>query len=120
MVVPVWVDPLEGGLGGGGGVKGGSSGSKPSVKGNTVQKNTGQAKNFMKSDPKATGDHTVLKRDPKTHEVTNYEIYKANPRNPSGFDKVIRSDGIGKGHFNKVTKQNVPTPDVNGKSIPGG
>jgi len=45
---------------------------------------------------------------------------KANPLNPSGFDKVQRYDGIGKGHINKVTKQNVPTPHVNGKSIPGG
>ncbi|WP_371811785.1 RHS repeat-associated core domain-containing protein [Brevibacillus sp. HB1.3] len=88
--------------------------------GEVVQKNTGKAKNFMKSDPKATGDHTVLKRDPKTNEVTNYETYKANPLNPSGFDKVQRYDGKGKGHINKVTKQNVPTPHVNGKSIPGG
>ncbi|MFE6076590.1 RHS repeat domain-containing protein [Paenibacillus sp. NPDC057886] len=35
-----------------------------------------------------------------------------------GNDKVQRFDGIGKGHINKITKQNVPTPHVNGKSIP--
>ncbi|GGG85239.1 RHS repeat-associated core domain-containing protein [Paenibacillus radicis (ex Gao et al. 2016)] len=88
--------------------------------GKVVEKNTGKAKNFMKSDKEATGDHTVLKRDPKTKEVTNYETYKSNPRNPNGFDKVQRYDGIGKGHHNKLTGKEIPTPHVNGKSIPGG
>ncbi|MBN3524652.1 polymorphic toxin-type HINT domain-containing protein [Paenibacillus apiarius] len=107
--------PMRAPTGGGGGYSQTSKGI-----GNVVQKNTGKAKNFMKSDPQATGDHTVLKRDPKTQTVTNYETYKSNPLNPSGFDKVQRYDGIGKSHINKITKQNVPTPHVNGKSIPGG
>lgn len=36
------------------------------------------------------------------------------------FDKVQRFDGLGKSHINKITKQNVPTPHVNGMSIPWG
>ncbi|MFC5401677.1 RHS repeat domain-containing protein [Cohnella soli] len=82
--------------------------------------NTGKGKNNLKSDPNATGDHTTFKRDPKTNEITNYETYKSNPQNPNGFDKVQRYDGVGASHYNKVSKQNVPTPHVNSKSVPGG
>ncbi len=38
--------------------------------GETVQKNTGKAKNFMKFGPQAIGEHTDLKRDRKTNELT--------------------------------------------------
>ncbi|SFF50383.1 hypothetical protein SAMN04487969_1682 [Paenibacillus algorifonticola] len=51
--------------------------------------------------------------------LLNYETYKSNPLNSSGFDKVQCYKGIGKDHIKKITKQNVPTPHVTGKSIPG-
>lgn len=44
-----------------------------------------------------------MKRNPNTGEVTNYETWKSNPRNPSGFDSVKRYDGVGSPHKKPFT-----------------
>ncbi|KAA8995774.1 hypothetical protein F4V43_19200 [Paenibacillus spiritus] len=84
--------------------------------------NSGRSKNKLKPDPEATGDHSVLNRDPKTGEVKNYETFKqqTNPKNPNPWETEKRYDGTGDGHFNKATKQDVPNPHVHDPSTPGG
>lgn len=64
------------------------------------------------------GDHTTLKCDSNTGEVTNYETWKTNPKNPSGFDSLKRYDGTGEPHFNKATKERL-LPHVHDKTVPG-
>lgn len=68
----------------------------------------------MKPDPNAKGPHTTFSRDPKTGQVNHYATYDPNPLNPTGFDEVLRYDGVGKAHGG------IPTPHIEGKSIPGG
>ena len=83
-------------------------------------KSNGKAKNKLKPNIDAKGDHTTFKRNPETGEVTNYEIWKANPQNPkTGSDSQKRYDGTGKPHFNKVTKETL-IPHVHDKTAPGG
>ena len=85
----------------------------------------GKAKNKLAPNPDAKGDHTSFDRD-NDGNIFKYEEYKSNPQNPTGFDSKKRFDGgkrdgsRGDDHFNKKTKENVPTPHVQGKDIPGG
>ena len=74
----------------------------------------------LKPESSAKGDHTTFKRDVKTGKVTHYATYKKNPLNPSGFDEVLRFDGVGGAHVNKLTLADIPTPHIHGKTIPGG
>lgn len=46
----------------------------------------GRSKNKLKPAPNAQGDHTTFKRNPDTGEVTNYETWRTNTKNPTtGF-----------------------------------
>jgi len=80
----------------------------------------GHAANRLKPDPAAEGAHSTFKRDPQTGKVTGQAEWQPNPRNPSGFDQAKRVDVTGDPHFNKATRQDVPTPHVHEKGVPGG
>ncbi|MCI9250178.1 MAG: hypothetical protein HFG99_13805 [Dorea sp.] len=82
-------------------------------------KRTGRAKNNLRPDPNATGAHSTFKRDPVTGKITNYATYRVNPKNPTGFDEVIRYDGVGAPHTNKVTGE-VLMPHIHDKKAIGG
>jgi hypothetical protein len=77
---------------------------------------------LMQPDPMATAQHTVIKIDPQTGRIRNYETFtpQTNPRNPNPWESVQRVDLQGAEHYNKVTKEYVPTPNVNSRNIPGG
>ncbi len=81
--------------------------------------NACRGKNNLQPDPSAEGSHSTFKRDARGR-VTNHAEYQPNPRNPTGFDMGKRVDVTGKGHVNSLTGENVPTPHVNGKDVPGG
>lgn len=51
----------------------------------------------MRPDPKAKGDHSVIKngQDGKTQ---SYQTFQTNPKSPSGFQPGKRYDGIGRAH----------------------
>lgn len=66
------------------------------------------------SSDKTAGPHSTFKRDPSTGKITHYATYKPNPLNPSGFDEVLRFDGVGAAH------NGIPTPHIHNKSLPGG
>ena len=88
---------------------------------NGVAKNPKQ-KNYFKPDPKASGDHSVFRRN-ETGQISKYETYKSNPRNPTGFDSMKRVDtqySSPHTHVNKITGNSIPVPHVHGKKIPGG
>jgi RHS repeat-associated protein len=51
----------------------------------------GRGSNRLKPDPNATGDHTTFGRDANDN-VTAYETWTPNPKNPTGFDTVKRVD----------------------------
>ena len=53
-----------------------------------------RSKNKLRPDPKATGEHTVIKRG-VNGEITNYATYTPNPQNPTGFDEILRFDKYG-------------------------
>ena len=75
--------------------------------------NTGRGKNHLVPDPKAVGDHSTFRTDPKTGKTTNTATYKQNPQNPkTGFDEVKRVDVTGKPHIHSITKEPIPTPHV--------
>jgi hypothetical protein len=63
--------------------------------------------NDLKPDPNATGPHSVVKRDPETGRVTNYETYRpqTNSRNPNPWEKIPRYDSKGKPHPDTIDKQ---------------
>ena len=68
--------------------------------------NSCRGKNKLKPNPEANGAHTTYKRDPISKKITNYATYEPNPLNPSGFDEVLRFDGVG------ATHGGVSTPHV--------
>ena len=83
----------------------------------------------LKPDPKATGAHSVIKRNPTTGKIEKYATYRpqTNPYNPNEWELVKRYDGLSSGpgtlkrsHFNKIIKENVPEPHVHDPSFPGG
>ncbi|QAA31078.1 DNRLRE domain-containing protein [Clostridium manihotivorum] len=91
--------------------------SSPQNKTKTSSK--GRSKNKLKPDPSAQGDHTTFKRNPDTGEITNYETWRPNPKNPTGFDSAKRYDGTGSPHKNPVTGEEL-MPHVHDKTVPGG
>jgi len=76
----------------------------------------------LKPDPNAEGPHTVYKVDPTTGKVIKYETYdpQTNPQNPNPWKPAKRFDKTGDPHYNKSTKQDVPTPHVHDPTTPGG
>ncbi|WP_149241132.1 DUF6443 domain-containing protein [Dyadobacter sp. 32] len=75
--------------------------------------NTGRGSNHLKPDPKAQGDHSTFRTDPKTGKTTNTATYAENPRNPkTGFQETKRVDVSGKPHIHSQTKEPIPTPHV--------
>ena len=76
----------------------------------------------IRPDPKASGAHSVFKRDPQTGSITHYETYRpqTNPQNPNPWELVKRYDAIGRARYNKATDTWVPTPHVNDPTVPGG
>ena len=85
--------------------------------GSTV--NTGRGANKIMPNTSATGDHVVYKADAITGGVTNYTLYTVNPQNPTGFDEVLRYDGVGRAEVNKATGQ-LLIPHVHDKTAVGG
>ena len=83
-----------------------------------VTQKASRTKNKIHPHPNATGDHVVYKLDPETGKITNYKVYKVNPKNPTGFDEIIGYDGIGKAHTNKVTEEAL-MPHVHDKTVSG-
>ena len=83
----------------------------------TTQK-ASRTKNKIHHHPNATGDHVVYKLNPETGKITNYKVYKVNPKNPTGFDEVVGYDGVGKAHRNKATKEAL-LPHVHDGNTPG-
>ena len=84
----------------------------------TTQK-ASRTKNKIHPHPNATGDHVVYKLNPETGKITNYKVYKVNPKNPTGFDEVVGYDAKGASHTNSVTRQDISTPHVHDKTVPG-
>jgi hypothetical protein len=68
------------------------------------------------------GAHTIFRRDPVTGKITHYEtkIPQTNPRNPNPWQVEKRVDIVGDPQYNKVLKQDVPTPHVHDPATPGG
>jgi hypothetical protein len=85
---------------------------------NNFEKTKSRSKNNLKPDQNSTTEHTTFRTN-EDGVVIKYETYEPNVNNPSGFDVVKRVDLKGKTHFNKVTGQEVPTPHVHGRNIPG-
>ena|GEM_PF-3632751 len=75
----------------------------------------------------AEGAYSVCKKDPLTNRITNYETYipNANPNYSEKWEFVRRYDasniGIskGKGHYNKILKQDFLEPQVHDPYCPG-
>jgi len=86
---------------------------------NNAPANTGRGANHLRPDASARGAHTTYRRD-ASGRVTHYATWEPNSRNPSGFQEVLRGDMVGNSHYNKVTRQNVPTPHIHGGGTPGG
>ncbi len=66
----------------------------------------------------ANGDHTTFIKD-LWGIILRYATYVVNVLNPNKFDEVKRVDLYGNKHFNKVSGENIPTPHVHEKNIPG-
>ncbi len=73
----------------------------------------------LRPHPDAKDAHTTFRRD-KAGNITTYETWKPNPKHPGGFDSSKRVDISGGPHTNKISGQDIPTPHVHGKNIPGG
>ena len=76
------------------------------------------------SDPNAIWDHTVFRRDPISGKVTHYEAFRlqTNPYDLKPWESIKRYDGNllhPHEHYNKVTRQGVPTPHVHDPFTPG-
>lgn len=71
--------------------------------------------------PRAEGPHSVFKRG-ADGRVTGYETFtpQGNLRDPKPWRSEKRVDVAGKPHYNKATGRLVPTPHVQGLTIPGG
>ena len=97
----------------------------PGPKGSPRGRNSGKgkAKNKLKPDDNASGDHTVFERD-NNGNIYKYETYektKTGHNNPvKRFDGGKPDGSPGQPHTNKKTKVDVPTPHVQGKTVPDG
>ncbi|MCP4094737.1 MAG: hypothetical protein GY748_00705, partial [Planctomycetaceae bacterium] len=96
-----------------------ASGWRSNLGARNVKQNVGRQKNHLQPDPKATGNHTTYRTDSQG-SVTHHETWSRNPRNPSGYDSVQRTDIVGRAHRNKSTGQSVETPHTHSKDIKGG
>ena len=76
----------------------------------------------LKPDPKATGAHSVIKRNPTTSKIEKYATYRpqTNPHDPKVWESVKRFDASGKSHRNKILKEEIFTPHIHDPSFPGG
>lgn len=86
-------------------------------------KGSGKGKNKLKPDPKAQGEHTVFRRDPKTGTVSHYATYKpqTNPRKNFPWEPVQRYDGYGSDkHYNKKFKRDIFAPHIHDPTCEGG
>jgi len=90
-------------------------------------KNDNKKGRHPRIDPRedATGEHTVIKRDPNTKKVTRYETFRpqTNPRNPNPWESVKRYDNTGlpdTEHFNKALKEPIYEPHVHDPTCRGG
>ena len=88
--------------------------------------NSGKGSNKLRPDKSAEGSHTTYGRD-KDGNVFKYETYEVHERDGKKFfNPKKRFDGgkpdgtPGQPHKNKLTGEDVPTPHVQGKDIPGG
>ncbi len=79
---------------------------------NIISKTFNAVRKLM-PDSKAKGPHTTFKRD-QDGKITNHGTFdaKGNP--------IQRTDVTGKPHYNKETKQYVPTPHTHTPTTPGG
>lgn len=87
-----------------------------------VAATSGRGRNHLTPDSKAEGDHSTFRRD-EDGNVSHYAEWTPNDKNPTGFDQVKRVDTQHSNphdHTNKVTNEDVPTPHVHDKSVPGG
>ena len=93
-----------------------------SVGSQVVETTKKTSRNRFTPDINTTGPHTVFRRDPVTGKVTHYETYKpqTNPLDPKPWESVVRFDGVGKGHTNKILQELVETPHVHDPLYPGG
>lgn len=66
-----------------------------------------RSKNKLKPDPYAEGAHATFKYG-VDGTIEHYAIYEPNPQNPTGFDEVLKYDGVGKEHGG------IPTPHIHG------
>ena len=78
----------------------------------------------LKPDPKATGAHSVIKRNPTTGKIEKYATYRpqTNPYNPNEWELVKRYDNpkIIDEHFNKTLNKWIKTPHIHDPNFPGG
>lgn len=58
----------------------------------------GRSANRMQADPTAVGDHTVVRRNPDTGQVTHYQTFYKEDRAPSGWQPGPRFRGEGGEH----------------------
>ena len=98
-------------------------GPRPTNRGSIGNGKKGKASNKLSPDDQASGSHTTFERD-FNGNIYKYETYE---KTSSGhYNPVKRFDGgkpdgsSGAAHRNKQTKQKIPTPHVQGKTIPGG
>jgi Bacterial toxin 24 len=79
--------------------------------------------NKLNPDPAAEGDHTTYKRD-NDGNIYKYETYEqtsSGHMNPTKRYDGGKPDGTpGADHRNKLTGDAIPTPHVQGKTVPGG
>jgi hypothetical protein len=63
---------------------------------------------------------TQTKRTNAGGNIMNTNTNKENPQNQTRFYEIKRVDVVGRGHTNKNTGKEVPTPHVHEKDIPDG
>ncbi len=68
----------------------------------------------------ARGPHSTVRRNSQG-KVTRYTTWRKNPKSPNGFEpkKSVDTKPGGKPHRNSRTKEDIQTPHVQGKDIPG-
>jgi hypothetical protein len=72
----------------------------------------------------AVGPHTTFRVDRVSGKVTKYETFtpQTNVNNPTPWESIKRVDtqyAKSRSHYNKVTKEYVPTPHVHDPKLPG-
>jgi len=88
----------------------------------TPGEGAGRGGTRLRPDSDAVGSHSTFKTN-ADGRITGSAQWEPNPKNPTGFDQVKRTDtqyANPHSHVNKVTGEDVPTPHVHEKSTPGG